>query len=155
MRVIVVTVEGVLRKLTDGSRITEGVELLHKLTADTGYSGLIFLTSKPAAETEEWLDLEGISRDLVLGAREDRAVQLRRIQHEWGYPIQMVIESDPAVAAELMREGYTTLLFLHPAYSKPEWRPDHEFAVTPWDLIRAQASSFAHLRETDTRLKGD
>lgn len=147
----VVTVEGVLRKLTDGSRITSGIDLVASLAHDTDYSGLIFLTSGHAAEAEAWLDEQGISRDLVLGAREDRIDQLRKIRHEWGYPVDFVIEPDPAIARKLMEEGYTTLLFLHPAYSKPDWRPDHQFAVRPWDDLAQQVADHARLRAQDKR----
>lgn len=140
MSTIIVTVEGVLRKLTDGSRINEGVELVHRLSGeDIGNNTILYLTSGPAAETEAWLDEHDLARDMVFGAREDRVMQLRRIRHEWGYPISMVIEPDPDTAADLMAAGHTVLLFMHPAYSRPEWRPDHKFTVTSWDEIRSLA----------------
>lgn len=156
MNTIVVTVEGVLRKLTDNSRITMAVDFLNRLTREgTGDINIIYLTSKPAADTEAWLDEQGLARDLVLGVREDRVDQLRKIRHEWGYPVSMVIEPDPSVAVDLMAEGYTTLLWLSPAYSNPEWRPDHEFAIKPWGEITRHASESARQRAADVRLKGD
>lgn len=156
MRTIVVTVEGVLRKLTDGQRINEGVEFLLRLT--NGYEAThpfnaVYLTAKPAKEVEEWLNSEDIGWDLVLGAQEDRVAQLRKIRYEWGYPVDFVIEPDPAIAANLTREGYTTLLFLHPHYAKAEWRPDHQFAARSFADIKAMHEQGLTQRMSDSRLR--
>lgn len=149
---IVVTVEGVLRKLTDGSRIHEGVELVQRLSGEgIGNNTIIHLTSGPASEAESWLDAHDIACDLVLGAREDRVLQLRRLRYEWGYPVMLVVEPDPDIAVDLMADGYTTMLFLHPEYAKPEWRPDHEHAMKTWDEIRDMRTKDIDRRVTDVR----
>jgi hypothetical protein len=156
MKTIVVTIEGVLRKLTDGSRISEGVNLLVQLTNmhDSQHPyNVVFLTHGDAASVEEWLDMCDLS-GLVLGAREDRVAQLRRIRHEWGYPIELVLEPDPAIAADLMANGYTTLLWLSPGYSHPEWRPDNEYSMRTWDEIKSSRKKDIHRRTTDVRLSG-
>lgn len=145
---IVVTVEGVLRKLTDGSRIHEGVELVGNLQYE---HSSVFLAHGDCGEAERWLEDTGISYDMVLGAREDRVLQLRRLRYEWGYPVMLVVEPDPDIAVDLMADGYTTMLFLHPEYAKPEWRPDHEHAMKTWDEIRDMRTKDIDRRVTDVR----
>jgi hypothetical protein len=152
MKNVVVTVDGVLRTLTDGKRINEGLELLQAL--DYANFEFVFLTPKAQADTEDWLDQEGLGGGLVLGAREDRVAQLRKIRHEWGYPVDLVIEPDPAVAVELIREGHTVLLFAHPQYAKPDWRPDHKLGMTTWDEIVNLAHEDRTRRVTDVRMSG-
>lgn len=151
----VVTVEGVLRKHTDGRPIVAGTSLVRKLQPFAGQPEMVFLTSKDPAEVEEWLDAEHIAFDIVLGADEDRVAQMRRIRYEYGYPVDLVVEPDPDIAADLMAEGHTTMLFLHPAYSKPEWRPDHKYARKTWDELKTMTVEDKQRRMTDVRLTGE
>jgi hypothetical protein len=150
---IVVTVEGVLRKLTDGQRLDSGVRLVQSLLVETaGSSALVAFTSKPAAETEEFLNLLGIQAALVLTAREDRVMQLRKIRQEWGYAVDYVIEPDPAIANDLAADGQTVLLFLSPAYAQPEWRPDYKAEITPWDAVKERVTADWIARAADKRM---
>lgn len=153
MTTIVVTVEGVLRKLTDGQRIDSGVRLVQSLLAETaGPSALVAFTSKPAALTEEFLDFIGTPAALVLTAREDRVMQLRKIRQEWGYAVDYVIEPDPAIANLLAADGQTVLLFMSPAYAQPEWRPDYRAEVSPWDTVKERVTADWVARAADKRM---
>lgn len=152
MNTIVVSIEGVLRKVTDGTRINEGCELLNEL-ADR-YTR-VFLTSGSCVEAEDWLDGQGIGYDLVLGTREDRVEHLRTIRYGYGYPVSLVVEPDPDLAIDIMAEGYTVLLFMHPAYAKPEWRPDHKDAVMSWDELKTLRRKDIDRRMTDVRVTGE
>lgn len=144
----VVTVEGVLRKLTDGQPIVVALGLLESLGQGNSF---IYLTEEAAKETEEWLDDRGLSHDLVLGRHEDRVLQLQKIRHEWGYPIDAVIEPDPAVAAKLVEAGYTVLGFFHPHYARSSWRPGSKFEVTPWDDVKASVIDDLRQAREDAR----
>jgi hypothetical protein len=145
MRSIVVSAEGVLRKFTDGSPIREGIELVSNFTGDR--DSMIFLTGKSVEGEEDWLNLNGITRhDLILGKEGLRVQQLRRIQHEYGYTVDLVIEPDPSVCAELVANGYTTLGFFSPYFSNPEWRPDHSYSIRPWHDLAASIADTARQR---------
>jgi hypothetical protein len=146
----VVTVEGVLRKITDGKPINVMLQMLMLLREGNTF---IYLTEENATEVEEWLAIQGLPHDLVLGKNEDRVLQLRRIRHEWGYPIDVVIEPDPVIIAALINEGYTVLGCFHPAYARRQWRPDYKFEITPWEEVKAVVDRDIAQQRTDENRK--
>lgn len=65
-----------------------------------------FLSCELAAEPFEWV------------------YACNRIRREYPYDIDAVFTPDPAIAASLYYEGFRTILFTDPRYSRPEFRPD-------------------------------
>jgi len=151
-KTFVIPVEGVIRKVTDGQPIVQMVELISSFAGENTF---IYLTDEAANDTADWLNLHGLGHTLVLGRDADRLMQLRRIQHEWGYNVDFVIEPDPEVVAKLVEHGYPVLAFFHPYYSKREWRPDYKFEVTPWDDIKEGIVKQQAMRANDSRTRSE
>jgi hypothetical protein len=131
----VITVEGVLRKLL-GQPLTEGIEFVRALVSERD-SVVFLIESEDTKDAEEFLDRNGLRHDFILGRAVERPQQLHAIRHQWGYGIDVVIEPDPAVCAELVGEGFFVLGFFHPYFARAEWRPGYKPAITPWaDLVQ-------------------
>jgi hypothetical protein len=155
MRAIVIVVEGVLRKLTDGTPIREGIELVANFTGER--DALVFLTNGrwcSASSTEDWLQLQGLRADLVLKteAVHSRSEELHILRNNWSYHVDLVIEPDPDICADLVANGHTTLGFFHPHYSQAEWRPDFKPEVRPWAELSTQVANGAALRAQEHEL---
>lgn len=149
---VVITVEGVLRKNTDGQEIPLGVDWVRTLASLR--DGLrIFLTERDPADTEVWLAAKGITFDLVVRKTGDRLTQMRDLLFHWGYVVDYCVEPDPAIVVQLLREGYTVLGFFHPYYAKPEWRPDYDETVRPWDDLVRQAREDSTRHANDGRIR--
>lgn len=145
----VVTIEGVMRKVTDGTPITEGIEFIRALTGER--DSIVFLTeSEDTKDAEDFLDRQDIRHDFILGRAVERPAQLHAIRHQWGYGIDIVIEPDPAICAELVGEGFLVLGWFHPYYARAEWRPGYQPAIRAWaDLVQqSEADAIAAARDT-------
>lgn len=155
------TVEGVLRKPVGGQPIREGLELYYGLVTR---GKLILLTDELTHdELDHWLRIEGLrehSRVIwnsamygqgpgTAGIR--RVCQLNEARRQ-GHAAELVVEPDPAVAAELIYNGYSTLLFTHANYAVPSWRPDYQPSPTPWSKLSAMIDDNALTRAEDKRL---
>lgn len=69
-----------------------------------------------------------------------------RLLRSQGFAIGMVVVSDPAMAAAAHAEGYTCLLFTHPQYARPEWRPDDDRGMRAWADIEEDMATQARLK---------
>lgn len=65
------------------------------------------------------------------------------------------IETDPNLAARMLHNGIPTLLLSNPFYDRPEFRPDAEKNVTPWESIVAELDSQRALLAKDSRIADD
>lgn len=161
MTITVMTVEGVIRQNNGDGVIHQGQLLYHAL-ASTSKVALVS-NSLHEDKVEYWLRINGFRDHAYLFcARTDdpfevagsRLRQIRSVT-DTQHAVDLVIDPDPEIAAALMHEGIPTMLFLHPRYSRPEFRPDHEEEVTPWDRLVAEVDSQALLRTADTRPDND
>lgn len=142
-------IEGVLGRSGErmpGAPIAEGMKLytalkrLHKIALVTSLPDLTMI--------EHWL-LRNDVRDHVtvmgLTPRHASVAELRSQQltelRSLGYPIDLVVDSSPAVIAEVMRLGVTGLLFASPAFARPEFRPDARREIREWGAIEAEMES--------------
>lgn len=155
---IVIVVEGVLKQNSGESVIPQGMRLYHSLKDHAK----VALVSNSLNEevVEHWLKVNGFTDHVhfigasvtdpfeVGGTRKRQLSALR----EYNNVVEMVIEPDPEVAAILMEEGYTVAAFLHPRYSRPEFRPDYVAEVTPWESLVAEVERQAELKASDKRV---
>lgn len=52
-----------------------------------------------------------------------------------GSHIELVVEPDPEIVAALHEDGLPTLLYLHPRFTQPAFRPDYKSEATPWNQL--------------------
>lgn len=92
---------------------------------------------------------EAIEADLTYEAL--RASQFARLRGLGGY-VHLVIDADPVVIGHVMREGTVGLLFAHPVYMRPEFRPDSARGARAWQDIADEVEHQNLLKATDVRL---
>jgi hypothetical protein len=156
-----IVAEGVLRRVVSGTKIQQGVDLYYGLATRTK---IVLVTDEleKTGELQYWLKVEGLHEhvsviwsDIVLSRMSTPLARERQLNGYSQGVIDLVVEPDPNVSAHLVTAGYSTLTFTHAAYSLPEWRPDFEFEVVPWDSLAKQVANEAYLRATDTRKDDD
>lgn len=159
MTSVAITVEGVLRRPNGGQPIPAGIDLYYALA--TRFK-LVLLTEEKLDSLEWWLRGEGMNEhariiDSDVAWQYDPSTWRRRFQvaqaHGMGHDVSLVIEPDPAVAASLIEDGTSVLLFCQAQYSLPSWRPDYREAPTPWDTLSARVEHEARLRAADKRVE--
>lgn len=152
----VIVVEGVLRQQVGDGTIPSGIRL---------YSGLsqimkVALISDDDEESvKRWLRLNGLKDHPQLVARApmdhpDATVKRLKqlgVLRSFGCNIEFVVEPDPAVATVLLEHGFPVFAALHPQYSRPEFRPDFEGTVVPWDSLVAEVDRQREQRASDER----
>jgi len=161
----VLCLEGVLCKGSppNGAPITVGLEMYHALAAR--FRVVLDSDHEDLDQIEHWCQVNGLKRHplvLPLDAAEAPLEPVDvRLAHlaEWraqGFEVALYVTADPTVAAAAMRQGVTTLLFAHPRFARPEYRPDHEQqAVRPWDEIEDEITKQMALRETVPRIDAE
>lgn len=149
---VLIACEGVLRNTT-GAPIPEGISLYAMLCQ--GYRVSLCLDG-PLREAEHWLRVNGLDRhDHVLDSSveyagvdlRDRQMEIERISSR----IDMVLDPSPERVASAMRKGIPALLFMHPRYTRPEFRPDLTRKIRPWATIAAEIDAQKEI-ERDQRL---
>lgn len=59
-----------------------------------------------------------------------------KLRRMYPYDVDWVIIPDPGIASALYYEGFRTMLFTDPRYTRPEWRPDAEPpGASSWDRL--------------------
>jgi hypothetical protein len=156
---VAITIEGVLQKMVSSAPIPVGIQLYHGL-AETFQ--VLLITDSDKKETDYWLRLENLNKHGVVSYADpvlmSYPVEVRRERQikafsARGFIVDLVIDPDPAICRSLLLAGYTVLPFIHHLYSYPEWRPDFEGEVRPWDRFEEEIAREMQLRNSDTRTK--
>lgn len=147
---VAITVEGILMKPVSNSPMKSGLLLYHGLSA---VATVILLTDYVEDNVlDNWLLLNGLaSHAQVIYHGQSRVMQVNKLRQQ-GYALELIFEPDPAVVAELIKEGYSCCNFIHAQYAVPSWRPDYESRVRPWDEIAEQVAYQAYMKAKDGRL---
>lgn len=141
---VVMVIDGVLKRPESDGIIPAGQLLYHGLAA-THTIHLVddqhnFRSSRLLAE--HWLRTHGLDKHIRLlkpTTTEPRDQVLRQIRNlRADLKVDLVVVSDPHHAEELLAAGYTTLLFSHPRYSRPQWKPDYSGDPRAWDDMVAE-----------------
>lgn len=151
------TIDGVLRSYVGDGVISAGQALYHGL-AEVGQVAII--SDGDSGRDMHWLKVNGFTKHAYFiepgpyapedpGARRLAQIrQLRTYQPHFG----VLVESNPAIAAECVLRGVPVLLLAHPRYTKPEFRPDYKAEIVPWSALTAEIERQEELRASDNRL---
>lgn len=155
----VIVVEGVLQKIVTSAPIPAGLQIYHGLSETFQ---VLLVSDSEKDELDHWLRLENLNKHGIVLYNDDYlqnfSPEERRIKQIYeirdrGYAVDLIIEPDPVVAAQLLYRGFSVLNFLHSAYSQPEWRPDYEAAVKPWSQLEERVTKDIELRADDKRME--
>ena len=136
---VLIACEGVLRTPT-GAPIPEGIALYAMLCQ--GYRVVLCLDG-PVSEAEHWLISNGFTlHDAVMDHTlaytgmdlRERHVDVERTKGR----VEMLVDPSPERVAMGLRKGITSILFAHPQYARPEFRPDLTRKIRPWESIAAE-----------------
>lgn len=146
--------DGVLRRITDSQALDpNGRTLFEGLK---GFGRITFLAdgfSRDRQVIEHFLKINRITDyvDIDITVLSDgpdrvsrRLTQINRLRRTG--PISFVVEPDPKIAAALVADGVMTLLYLHPQFTVPSWRPDYIGGVRRWDDLVAETERQETLR---------
>lgn len=140
---VAIVVEGVLKQPYNEAPIVAGVAL-YKSLVKTHRITLIFDGDKRNT-THMWLMKNGFvehtgeiyhepTDPVEMGPK--RLAQAQRLLRSG--PLALILESDTEAAAALLERQIPTFLFLHPAFTHPEHRPDYQGQPKPWDDVVAE-----------------
>jgi hypothetical protein len=140
---VVISIEGVLKRPNSDAVIPAGQLLYHGL-AETHAVHLAddadtFNSSKLLAQN--WLKRSGFNKHIrvIKPYASDRYGLLGGIQSlRPDLHVDLVVVADPTVASALLAAGYTTVLFTHPRYARPQWKPDYRGEPKAWDDVVAE-----------------
>jgi len=135
-----------------------------KIATDSIHNkGLITYAGKDSAAKEKvqyWLLMNGLTDHVneiywdetdpdEVGTR--RLRQVSRLKRQG--PLSLVYEADTEAATALLKSQIPTMLFLHPTYTHPDFRPGHSSEPTPWNELVLEKVRQQEARSTDTRLQ--
>lgn len=154
---VAIVVEGVLKNSADNSVIIPGLLLYKSFVKDHRVS-LIF-DSNNKEKIQYWLIMNGLTEHVGEIYWEDhdsddvakrRLAQVARLKT--GGMLALVYEANTISATALLNAGIPTMLFLHPQYAHPEFRPGYVTEATPWEELLAEKTRQEEARAMDTRL---
>lgn len=148
---ILIFIDDVMRT-PKGSPLYQGTALYHVLKE----SKKVVLLAKDKDDAERWLKTNGIPKfDELLdhsyitpGDNNDlRLVEYCRSQGK----IELVVTADIELSKYLLEQGIHTLMFLHPSYIRPEFRPDGR-GRKAWDAVVQELDHQQELYADDRRI---
>lgn len=133
---VMMTIPGVLARQT--SRLVVAQPLQEGMAVLAGLREMYrvhLVSDDTMAETRHWLTQMGVGGWVTVTTSDDvpdwegmdpverRRDQLNRLR-AWSSNPDIVIDPSPSVIAMALEEGAIGMLFAHPAYARPEFRPD-------------------------------
>jgi len=144
-------VDGVLRSQT-GSPIYQGLALYRMFNEDVR----VVLLCDNYAKTNKWLLEHKINKmdDLidynVPGVLDDPELEQVKYCRSQG-KVELIVTADTELAKKLLEIGLDTLLFLHPSYLRPEFRPDGRQGMRSWAAIEEEIDKQIEMMKEDPR----
>ena len=140
----IVALEGVLVEGTDlkASPPTKHGHALYE-AIKSQYQILVLSTDPSLELARTWLRRESYTgfgtvlcrpTTTILSPADWKMARLREMQAE-GWPVMLYVDSDPEAVRAAFLEGVTTALIASPRYGRPEWRPDADRSIKPWDAL--------------------
>ena len=149
---IAVFVDGVLRG--DGNvPIHQGLALYRMFNQDIR----VVLLCDDKTKIHRWLTehkinkLDDIMDYTVPGIRNDPDLDLVKYVRSQG-KLDLVVTADIELSKRLLEMGMDTLMFLHPTYLRPEFRPDSRQGVKSWAEIEIESEKQIAMRREDPRI---
>lgn len=144
---IAMAITGVLRDPSSSEVIPAGRTLYRALA---GSYGLVLLVDEDVKKDSLWLTAQGFNDHNFLSDSDGRRrAQLQRMRQRGS--VEMVIESDPEMAAETVAAGYTVLFFAAPSYATPDHLPGTRLIPAPWGVLLEEVERQAEIKASDTR----
>lgn len=150
---IAMFVDDVLRKGIGGGPIYQGLALFRMFNQDIR----VILLCEEKNRTNRWLLEHNISKidDLVdytvPGIHANPDLDLVKYVRSQG-KLDLVVTGNVELSKELLEQGIDTLLFLHPTYLRPEFRPDSRQGVKSWAAIEQELEKQANMIREDPRV---
>lgn len=150
---VLIFVDGVIRKERDLSIILDGSALYKSLNENYR----VILVTEEKEKAEVWLKMNNLSQktddivqimDSPLGDNKFRTVEMLRSKGK----IDFVITDDLDLSKQLLEVGILTLVFLHPRYVRPEFRPDGRLGAKSWLEITEELDKQQGLYLDDARI---
>jgi len=146
-------IDGVIRKERDLSIILDGAAIYKSFNEN--YRVILMTTDKE--KTSVWLKTNNLSKNIddlwqieedVLGEPEMKAIDTIRSKGK----IDFVVTNDLELTKKLLEVGVIVMLFVHPQYIRPEFRPDGRSGKKSWDEITGELDLQQGLYDEDIRL---
>lgn len=141
---VVMAVEGVLTKAPDLH--TEPPTVLGKnlfATFKDQHRLLLLSTNPDHALVREWLlkerfkgyaSLQCKPKSSAMSDSDWKANTVRNMLSE-GWEVGTFFDADPKAVQAVFMEGVPSFLLAAPQYARPEWRPDADRSIRPWDQL--------------------
>jgi hypothetical protein len=151
---ILVHVEGVLTN-QNNQPIVVGEQIFRSLVPQ---NRMVLSTTKTKADAERHVALRGLTDWANIRSAEEslpgvdllwRHIELERQSGA----LDMVITADPKMVERCLQESVPAMLFAHPVYMVPEFRPDSEFSLRSWDDMVQEIETRSIEAGKDERLK--
>ena len=158
-RVLVMPVEGILRKEVGGQINPDGFYLYR--TLQSMYRIVLVSTETNRQRMVDWLDKEGIfgyddlllPMGMALNTLEGLWTNIIRVTHRHGYNLAMAVLNGPEDAVEVLNMGVPVLLYAQPAYGLPEWLPGARRGTEAWDELVDKIDTERAARINDRRME--
>lgn len=149
---IVLFIDGVLRSQTKVP-IYEGIALYKSLNVN----GTVMLACDDQEEALRWCtehkltDVDGFISNATVGEYEDK--DFLKIQHQQASgALHFVVLSNVDLATKCLQNGIKTLLWLHPVYMSPKFRPDGGYGRKSWGELVGELDKQVDMQLEDKRV---
>lgn len=140
-----------MRSATTKVPIYEGISLYKALNVN----GIVAVACDDQEEAQRWCkehklsDVDMFISNKTVGEYDDK--DFLKIQHQQASgPLHFVVVADVELATKCMQNGIKTLLWLHPVYQSPKFRPDGREGRKSWgDLVGELNKQIDMLMEDD------
>lgn len=155
---VAIVVNGILRQPNDSSVIIPGLLIYKSLVKDHRVS--LIIDSAAKEKVQYWLLMNGLTDHVneIYWDETDsedvakrRLTQISRLRRQG--PLSLVYEADTEAATALLKAQIPAMLFLHPTYTHPDFRPGTTTEPTPWSELLTEKVRQQEARATDTRLQ--
>jgi hypothetical protein len=159
-RVLVIPVEGILRKEVGGQLNPDGFYLYRTLSSM--YRVILVTYESDRRRVTDWLDKEGIFNydDLLLPmtlagnwVTEGYWTNIIRILRMRGYNISLVVVNGPQDALDVTNASVPVLMYSQPSYALPEWLPDTPKGALAWNALVDKIETEREVRLNDKRME--
>lgn len=158
-RVLVMPIEGVLKKEVGGQLNPDGFHLYR--TLQSMYRIILISIDSNTRRVTEWLDKEGVfGYDDILypmtlagnWITESYWANIIRILRMRGYSLALVLVNGPEEARDVLDASVPVLMFSQPAYGLPEWLPGSRRGAEAWDELVGKIETERAARLNDKRM---
>lgn len=158
-RVVVMPVEGILRKEIGGQLNPDGFYLYRTLLAM--YRVILVSMGEPEHRVLDWLSREGIfgyddiifPMGMCLNGLESTWTNIIRVLRQRGYNLTMAVLNGPQDALDVHEAGVPTLLYTQPVYGLPDWLPGSSKGHQAWSRLVETVEGERALRLADKRME--